>query len=247
MREPSRPEGCLSDFAVDRWLAGELHGAEAAALEGHAAGCARCGRRVDEIRSERETFAREAPPLLLASRAPSAARRWMFAGSGAIAAAAGILLFLHAHDDSPLTRTKGGANELGFYVSHVGAVRVGVTGERVEPGDALRFVATSREPRYVAVLSLDGARHASVYYPSPSAATAAPSTLAVSGAAVPLPASTVLDDTLGDETIYGVFCPQPFDAEPLRSALEAAPDRAPAMHDCDVDTLRIRKEAPSSP
>ena len=239
MRALARPEGCLSDFTLDRWLAGELSGPEAAVVEGHAAGCARCGRRADEIRGERDAFGRDAPPLVRrrAARAPA---RWLW-GSGALAAAAaGILLFAHAHDDG--TRTKGARSAIGFYVNHAGSVRLGLAGERVEPADALRFVVTAREPRYVAVLSVDGARHVSVYYPGGTVAS-----LAVSGAAVPLPASTVLDETLGDETIYGVFCPQPFDLEPLRKALEASLERAPSLEGCEVDSLHLRKEAPSSP
>jgi hypothetical protein len=139
-------------------------------------------------------------------------------------------------------RSKGSGWRLGFYVSHSGAVREGAAGERVEPGDALRFTYSATEARYVAVLSVDGAKRASTYYPATGAATREEP-----GAEVALPLSTVLDDTLGEETIYGVGCLQPFDVEAVRRSLERAPDRAPALAGCNIDTLVLRKEGHHRP
>jgi hypothetical protein len=100
----------------------------------------------------------------------------------------------------------------------------------------------AREARYLAVLSVDGAKHASTYYPdSRLAARQEP------GREAALPSSTVLDDTLGAETVYGVSCPRPFDVETLREALARAPNRAPALEGCDVDVIPLHKEAPSGP
>jgi hypothetical protein len=141
--------------------------------------------------------------------------------------------------ESPGTRIKGDGWHLGFYVSHAGVVREGSPGEHVEPGDALRFTVASREAKYVAVLSVDGAKRASTYYP----ASGAQAPREEPGAAAALPLSTVLDDTLGDETIYGVGCEHPFDVEALRQALERAPDQAPALPGCHVETLVLHKEA----
>jgi hypothetical protein len=108
----------------------------------------------------------------------------------------------------------------------------------VVPGDALRFTYGATEGRYIAVLSLDGARRASTYYPASGAVRLEPS-----GAKVPLPLSTILDDTLGEETIYGVACAQPFDVEALRDALQRAPDRPPVVAGCDVARIVLHKEA----
>ena len=138
------------------------------------------------------------------------------------------------------TRTKGTSVKLGFYVKHGEHVRLGGPGERVSPGDALRFVYTTQNARHLAILSVDGARRASIYYPSGT--TSAP---VAAGDDIALPMSTVLDDTLGDETIFGVFCAESFAVEPLRAALEASPDQAPALAGCVVEELTLRKDVTS--
>jgi len=118
---------------------------------------------------------------------------------------------------------------------------MGSADERVQPGDALRFVYSATEPRYLAILSFDGARHASVYYPAgPTAEHVDP---AVDG---PLRSSTVLDATLGRETLYGVFGREPTPLEPLRAALEGT-GKLPALEGCEVDAVSLRKEPPSGP
>lgn len=253
MKPPaSRPEGCLSDFALDRRLARELGGADAAAAEAHLADCKRCGARAAELSRERDAFAKDAPPLRLpGALAPEVPKRRRFLGAGAggaLALAAAVALFFTFRaprpggDDGHGTRSKGDAAKLGFYVNHAGSVRLGGPGEHVAAGDGLRFVVTTTEPRFVGVLSVDGARHASIYYPS--ASDAAP---VLPGTRVALPESTTLDDTTGDETLYGIFCPDRFALEPLRRALEASPDRPPALDGCTVDVVRVRKEAAAAP
>jgi hypothetical protein len=248
----SRPEGCLSDFAIDRRLAGELTGPEEATARAHLEGCTRCERRVTELAAGRDAFAKEAPPLRLpAGREPRKARHFSVAAiaSSGLALAATIVLLVAFRPpkgalgtDPEGTRTKGDAEKLGFYVNHAGKVRRGGPGERVQPGDGLRFVATAREARYLAVLSVDGLRHASTYYPS-SAGNIRP----LVGTAVAVDESTTLDDTLGDETLYGIFCPESFLAEPLRKALEESPDVPPAPKGCSVDVLHIHKDRAPTP
>jgi len=53
-----------------------------------------------------------------------------------------------------------------------------------------------------------------VYYPS--SASRAPRV--VRGSERPLPESTILDDTLGRETVAGVLCPRPFSVARVRKA-----------------------------
>jgi hypothetical protein len=233
-----RPESCLSDFALDRRLAGEFAPAEEASALEHVATCRRCERRWAELRAGRDAFAAEAPPLSLgAVPARGGGRAWRVVAGGCVAAAAVVALVLRGHPDDAGTRAKGGSSaRFGFFVRHAGTVREGRSGERVQPGDALRFVYRGRDPRYIAVLSVDGAGRASTYFPdSPVAPREEPG--------VALPASTVLDDTLGEERLYGVSCPDPFDVEMLRKALEAAPRQSPAPKGCDVDAIVVRKEA----
>jgi hypothetical protein len=183
--------------------------------------------------------------------------RWIALGGGAVVAAAAVLLLLRRPEDPGETRVKGGGTRLSFYVKHDGVVRVGGADEPVFAGDALRFAYTTREARYFAVLSLDGAHHASVYYPPSPVAVRAPP-----GVNVALPSSTVLDEALGVETLYGIFCPDPFELEPVRGALAESPPgsskpevlsrwvdglraRGVLTGDCAIETATLRKEAPT--
>ncbi|WP_437658469.1 DUF4384 domain-containing protein [Sorangium sp. So ce1182] len=248
---PARPDGCLSELKLDELMAGQLDAAAAQEASAHVAGCARCSARLSEIEAERASFAASAPPLRLERGAPAgraaakarSPRRWLLpAAASGLAAAAAVALFLRAAPDGreaerPGERIKG-AERIGFYVKRGGSVLPGGAGERLLPGDAIQFTYSSAEARYLVILSVDGASQASVYYPSgPVAARIEP------GRDVLLPQSTVLDDTLGTERIYGLFCSEATAVEPLRAALAANPDAPPAPPGCDVDTLTAEKVA----
>jgi len=248
----SRSDDCMSDLRLDELLAEELDEATERTTVDHLARCAACARRRDEIEASRAEFLRDPPPLRLAGRPAGSRRRaarWAAPVAGALALAAGAVVVVHGFPlasgpeapvaSAPDVRLKGGSR-IGFYVSRNGSVSLGGPGERVAPGDALRFVYSATEPCYLAVLSVDGARKASVYFPQGPAAVRVDA-----GRDVPLPTSTVLDGTLGHEALYGVFCSTAIDLEPVRAALEARPD-APAFPDgCTVDRLTIDKaEAP---
>ncbi|WP_437587258.1 DUF4384 domain-containing protein [Sorangium sp. So ce1000] len=167
------------------------------------------------------------------------------AAASALAAAAALFFFrFYAAPEGrdaeiPGERIKG-AERIGFYVKRGGSVLPGGAGERLHPGDAIQFTYSSTEARYLVILSVDGASQASVYYPSgPVAARIEP------GREVLLPQSTVLDETLGTERIFGLFCSEALAVEPLRAALAAHPDAPPAPPGCDVDALTAEKVAAS--
>jgi hypothetical protein len=205
---------CLSDLSLDELLAGELAPADAAAATAHLGGCARCRARERELISDRARF-RAAPPSLR--------RRWTGAlAAGALASAAGLALVLHRPDDG--TRTKGGPR-LGLVVVRGDAMRLGGPGERVHPGDTLSYVVATDEPAHVAVLGRD-ARGLHVYVPGERVPA---------GRDIQLSVATVLDDTLGAEQLFGVFC----SAAVSEAALRDAPVRAPAG--CVVDRIAIEK------
>jgi hypothetical protein len=245
-RPRPRPEACFSDYAFDRRLSGETRGEDVASFDAHVAECARCAERLGEIRTARASFSRQAPawepsvrsgPPVEAARG-GGRRLGMIAGGLALAAAAA--LWIRGEPLATSTRPKGAGFALGVYINHAGSVRAGrEVDERVGPGDALRFVYTVAEPRHLAVLSLDGAKHANVYYPAGEIAARVER-----GSRVALPASTVLDDVLGPETIYGIACPDPFALEPLRRELEASSQVTPPAG-CDLETLSLRKVAGS--
>jgi hypothetical protein len=248
--EPTRPADCLSSLALDRLRAGEVGGAREAAARAHAARCARCAGILDA--AARDAGAPDALPprrLSAASLPPSSVvdlgaarrrrRRVMAGGGGALAAAAvAALLFFPGRGPDPGVRIKGNAR-LGFYVKHGDDVRAGGAGERVEPGDTLRFTVTSRTPCWVAVMSRDGSGKASVYFPAGSDRMAA----IEAGNDVALPAATTLDGVPGAERICAFFCERPLDNEPLRRALEGrgAPEQRPPPDGCTRDCLTLDK------
>ncbi|KYF90842.1 hypothetical protein BE20_16355, partial [Sorangium cellulosum] len=135
-------------------------------------------------------------------------------------------------------RIKGGSGRIGFYVARGDALSPGGPGEVVHPNDRLQFTYSTVDAGFFALLSVDGARKASVYFPAGD--VAAP---IQPGEQVPLPSSVVLDETLGAETVYGLFCESPVALEPLRAALEAAPERPPAPEGCRVDRVSLDKRA----
>ena len=200
---------CLSALQLDRFLVGELDGAEAERVRAHLAGCVRCAGAVDQMRTLREE---RLPPLRVVPLPPRR-RRWRHATAAGlgIAVAASLVLVLRP----PGERVKGPGFALQMYVEHGGEVRRAGPGETVAPGDAVRFAVTAPAKAYVAVLSLDPRGHGSVYFPLGARAA-----LVEAGAEVALPLGTRLDGTVGVERIVGLFCSSPVELEPLRVQLE---------------------------
>jgi uncharacterized protein YfiM (DUF2279 family) len=216
---------CLSDLALDEWLAGDCSQTARASWEAHVAGCEFCRAR----REQREHFNRgylERSSNLAALRprlgptanagAPNTVhplrsatyRRALVYASGAIAAAASVALLLTVSGENGVERTRRkGEARLGFYVKSGDTVREGAAGERVRAGDALRFVVPRGEARYVAVLGRDSRQVTSVYFPQgPLAVRVSEQAGEMLGAGVALDSSITLDDTPGIERFYGVFC-----------------------------------------
>ncbi len=242
----TRGPACASDLQIDRWLAEELDDGSVARLEGHLAACARCQARLEDIRSSRAVSG-GVLPREIALHARSARRgpwsRWgARAGSVLALAAATVLVLRASHRDAELESGEGerakGAGHVAFYVMHDGRAREGSDGERLAPGDAIEFAYTARVPGYLAIVSVDGAKHANVYYASEGrAARIEP------GSDVSLPQSTVLDGTLGEESVYALFCASAVSVETLRTALEADPARQPDARGCKVDRHTFVKVA----
>ena len=199
---------CLSALQLDRYAMGELDAREAAQVAAHLGSCRLCGEAWDALRA---THAEPLPPLRLVEVAPPPriSRRSVAAGIG-LALAASVVMMVRPFGE----RTKGPRFALGMYVDHGGEVRRAGPGEVVAAGDALRFTISAAEPVYVAVLSLDAAGNASIYYPPKDRAG-----LVQPGHDVPLPLGTRLDAVLGEERIVGIFCSAPVELEPLRAGL----------------------------
>jgi hypothetical protein len=253
-----RSPGCLSDLRIDMLLAGDLGAAEAAGARAHAAACAVCCARVAEIEGARAASEAAGAPDLEALRraaaAPastaSAARRssppspwrrvWPPLGAALAVGAAALVLVVRAPEPAPPatgTRIKGGAR-IGFFVKHGEAVRRGGPGEVVNPGDLVRFTATSAQPAHLTIIGVDAAGAVSVYFPLNGGADDV-----AAGDEIELPRATALDDTLGPETVHATFCARPLDAaaiEAARAALRASPQATPPVPPgagCTTDKL----------
>jgi len=229
--EDARWQACLSAYRLDRFRLQELPVEDAAEVRAHLAECAQCRTAESQLASAEADFRALAAPL---RRRPRAGRAVAF-GVGAVALAATCVLALHPGG----VRSKGAPISVGMYVQHGEAVRRALPGESVQPGDVVRFVYSSQKPRSLAILSLDGAGMASVYFPE------GPETLNVPAAEeAPLPLGTRLDDVLGEEEVVALFCERPRAVEPVRQALQAAHGALPEVPGCSLATFHFTKRAP---
>jgi Domain of unknown function (DUF4384) len=233
---------CRSGLELDRFLTGESGESESAQLLAHVEQCVSCTAQLAALRAVQ---AESLPPLRLLGAPPApiapgeqaeAGRidsaplplqrvsdkrerrgRWArraFAAA-AFAAAASMFLVLRADQRASSERLKGSGPSLQMYVQHGGEVRLAAPGEVVAPGDAIRFTVGLKAPAYVAVLSLDPAGRASVYFPIAERAAQVPA-----GTEVALPLGTMLDATVGEERVFGLFCSSAVELEPLRARLQ---------------------------
>lgn len=240
---PTVPDGCISDLTFDAWRAGELDAERTGALEQHLTQCEPCRRRQESIAGQATRFWEQAPALPLPARAASvkvARRRWLAPSALAFSALAATVVWLRLAPESredPEDARRKGPSHIAFHVQHEGSVKAGEDGQRVFPGDRLRFSITTGKPAHVAILSLDGAGVASVYFPPGKTSR---SFGMVSGQ--PLDSSVLMDSTLGPEEIWALFCDTQFDLEPLRVQLERERTLNPPVG-CNVDQHTIVKQA----
>jgi len=229
--EDARWQACLSAYRLDRFRLQELPAEDTAEVQAHLSACAQCRAAQAELAAAEDDFRALAAPL---RRRPRAGRAVAFSVA-AVALAATCLLALNPGG----VRSKGAPNAVGMYVQHGQAVRRALPGETVLPGDVVRFVYSSREPCSLAILSLDGAGVASVYFPD------GPETVAVPAAEdAPLPLGTRLDGVLGEEQVVALFCASPHALEPVRQALQAAHGAPPEVPGCSLTTFHFTKRAP---
>jgi anti-sigma factor RsiW len=223
---------CTSAYRLDRWRLGELPGEEAAEVQSHLDGCARCRQAVESLVAAEADFRAAATPLRLVSPAPPRRARWLVPAA-TLALAAGAVLALRPEGG---LRTKGPAVSVGMHVQHAGEVHRAGPREVLAPGDTVRFTYSTSEAGYLAILSVDGAGVASVYYPE------GPETVPVEAAQdAALPLGTRLDGVLGEERVVGLFCTQPRTLEPVRQALQAAAPGLPEVPGCRLATFGFTK------
>lgn len=237
-----RPDGCISDLEFDRLFAAELTSDEQRELVQHVQGCARCASRRAELERLRAGFLAAAPAW--APPGPAATvhrpRRWLAPVAAGLALAAAVMLAVLPRGAEPSTRTKG-APRISFFVKQGERVWRGSSGERVQPGAQLRFTYSTAVPKHLAILSLDGAQRASVYFPAGPRSEQLPA-----GTDRPLGSAVELDATLGEEHIIALFCAAPIDLEAQRVRLARERLAFAAPTGCATHELTIHKQ-PGSP
>lgn len=232
-----RPLACLSDLALDQWIAGEGDAATAQ----HLRACAACANRRDRLLDAQQDFMR-APWVEESMKRARPKPLWPYP----VAMAAAVALVAFGVSSSPTTRTKGA---LGFDVvakHRDGRVETLLPGARLAPGESVRFRLKAPRAGYAAVVSADAAPNVTVYYPheAPTLRIAAHDALLLDG-------SITLDGTLGAERLVAVVCDAPPSLDRLerdvRAALTAAggdPARmAPLTTDCLQAAFVIEKIA----
>ena len=223
---------CLSDLKLDELVRDELAAADEA--RAHIAGCTRCAARLKEIEEERAAFLAEELRLPKQARQPRRSRvaGWLSLAAGFAVSALGVKWALQLPEGE---RLKGGP-QLSLFVRHAEKVRPAGPREPVSPGDTLQFTYSSDRTRYLAVLSLDGSGRGNIYFPDSYYATPV-----AAGRDVPLARSTVLDEVLGPETLYGLFCDKDIGLAGLRNQLDAERRLTPP-DGCSLITLSIEKK-----
>lgn len=255
LAESRVPEGCLSDLTLDSLRCADLSESRASEAERHLENCARCRARAESLSLQSRELESELPDLnvLLGAKAAEpnqpasnvtslakarAARvRWWAPALGALSVAAALALFLGkpAPRDAEI-RLKGVSGELDVFVKRHGKV-FRWQAEPLMPGDQLRYSFRAPESLHVMVLSREASGVVNQYFP------AEPSSFAVDMGVTLSKSATELDDSLGAETLWAVFCQQPFGARKFQTELETTGVIAPT-EGCAIQRIEFAKVAP---
>ncbi|HEY8205862.1 MAG TPA: hypothetical protein VIG99_00175 [Myxococcaceae bacterium] len=215
---PARSPGCPQDLDLERALAGEAAFAPALA---HAAGCDGCTARLAWMREASDLFARRVLPatrdavLQKLHRPPWWRRALPIAVPVAVAATLVVVLLPSIQPPPGYIGTKGTGTPaplpLQVFVDRAGKAAEVHTGDRVHPGDGLRFVVDAPD-REVVLISVDGQGHVSRLVPGGTARV--PQTGIV-------PGGSVLDGVLGPERIFAVELQPGMDVARVEAAVRA--------------------------
>lgn len=220
---PRRPDGCLSDFALDELIAARsLHAEVAPERAAHVATCSRCAKRLAE-------FEAVEPPLLELPRPAwvlKRARRFTSVAQAVLASAILVGGFGVWHwrestvapgsiPDTPdaATRTKGAISLVVIVQDASGNVRRLTPKDFVHPGESMRFELTVAQPGHAGVVGLDAAGTTTVYVPAEGALISVEQRVPLT-----LPGAIVMDETLGTERLVAVSCNAPYSVQQLKEA-----------------------------
>lgn len=200
--ESQREPACLSDFAFDRLIAGELaQGAAGAQHRAHIASCQSCAARFARLAQQASEFRRHAARRAPAAR-PRLARTLLYRVLPAVVSAAAVLVLLIRFPAKEPLRRKGGL-ALEVFVKHPSsAVEQLLPGATAAPGDALGFRVSTPQDGYLALVSMDGAGSVTSYLPPARELLPLPA-----GERQLIGGGIELDEVLGKEQLLALLCP----------------------------------------
>lgn len=246
----------VTRFDVERFVCGELSGAEADAVKRALDNDPALKSFHDEIVAADAAFQIEhparavVPQVMAQAPRPSLWKRvtsslqslvsgWRVpALTSAAALALVVLVARPTGTDAPVEdglRSKGGNDPVvSFFVKSGDSARVGTAGEALHAGDLIQLAVRDANARAMVVVGVDGAGAVSVY-------AAEELTTQTKGHDAPrvLPASLVLDDTVGTERFFVVYGD---DLEDLtRQAKQAAAELGKQVAAQTVDLARVER------
>ena len=211
----------LSELAMDRLVALSATPEASADAETHLRECEQCRVRLRTIEAAHGALANRALPSFVT--APKAAPkrelpRWLLplvAGASAVAVVvAGSPKVTDTSTES--IRTKGNIGFVEVFVQRGGVGDAVPLEGSVAPGDVLQWVASLREPRFVAIVGTDGTGTTAIYYPPGDVMAQV-----AAGEKLALESSLTMDAVPGVERLRVVMCRE---AKPLSEVKVGLPE-----------------------
>lgn len=227
--ERTRPPGCITDLMFDAWFAAELPPELEPPMEKHVATCQRCRGRRAALSIERSAFLALHPSYVASPGQLARRHRRTLLATTALASAALLTLVVLAREPvvEPLPPTAA-ETELGFRIERGRSNERGFRGQDVHPGDQVRFEYSIQVPSYLAIYGLDARGSVRVLFPQ--AELAAP---VAAGSHIRLTSSVQIDDVLGQQSVFALFCNAAFPIEEPQRTLEIQRSLAPSPG-CDM-------------
>lgn len=182
----------------------------------HIADCERCRADLETQRGACDKFSRDVYPRTVDKLRPARRMWWPVLLVPALAAL--VLYVAREKPRDPDIRIKGDITFQVFAKRDANVTQVR-DGTRLRPGDQIRFVAGSTTARYLMIASIDGAGHATLYYPY-----GGPRSVSIDKVPAELPGSIVLDAAPGPERVFALFSSEPLEGRDVIRALQGVHD-----------------------
>lgn len=197
----------LSELAMDRLVALDATPEASAQAEAHLRECEPCRVRLRAIEAAHLAIAQGALPSFLEAKKVVPKRdlpRWLLPLVAGVSAVAVVVSGPGKDTSKESIRTKGNIGFVEVYVQRAGVGDAVPLEGAVAPGDVLQWVATLREPRFVAIVGTDGAGTTALYYPPGDAMAQV-----AAGERLALESSLTMDAVPGVERLRVVMCREP--------------------------------------